>query len=118
MVKKIGTGAICEVGFFSATGYSPCLKCPNGSLNEIKGSTSCQCKAGYLGYLGQAPCFKCPVNSFSRIGDQNCFSCIGYECTPGFDISTYGLPTRRPTRAPSIPTRAPSINIIKCIIFT
>ena len=100
----------CAVDHYSATGNVPCLPCPTGSFtNDMIGSTSCGCKTGYFGFSGEAPCSKCPHNYFSKPGDHYCFNCIGYECTPDFDINNYLVPSKRPTRAPSMPTYVPSI---------
>ena len=98
---------------YSSTGQVPCSPCPHGSFNDAIGSSSCTCKAGYFGQNGKSPCLKCPSDSFSKPGDQYCFNCFGYDCTPNFDIADfsrwYQVPSKRPSRAPTAPSNLPTI---------
>ena len=79
----------CAAGYFSNTGLAPCTACPDGSGSDMEGSTGCHCEAGYFGDNGLSPCSKCLHNYYSDPRSSKCYECVGFECTPDFDLDDY-----------------------------
>jgi hypothetical protein len=76
--------APCEPGTFSATGLSPCKKCPTGSYQNASRASFCfYCNFGLIteseGSITKDDC-KCPNGTFWQNCSKNCTCVNGGRC--------------------------------------
>jgi len=103
-------GAACQVGRYSASGQTPCTKCPVGTFNPTLGGvtvTACiDCEPNtYNDLLGVSVCANCSVGEFSQQGATSCSppslsgTATGSGGASGFSNGTGGnpLPSKKDT---------------------
>jgi len=122
MTPTTAEAAVCGQGQYSATGESPCMRCPKGTSELWRGSKSCSpCPAGkyaagtgsivcdrcsggyYSAEEGSSSCTICPKGTFSLEGMSKCDKCQAGFFFPGEGGNSVYVcqPCRRGTYSPA-----------------
>jgi hypothetical protein len=86
--ERGSTECVCDKGYYSADGRSPCTRCPVGSIAPNTNSTECTACGSGFNDNGHEQCDACPLNSAT---DGVSRGPVGCACNVGFAGNSWDI---------------------------